>query len=115
MSVIGANNNTQRSTPGIPHFPGESLGKSSRAFFASPSWASIRNCASCDYAGDGRRTPAVVAVAFGERIAEPRRVRSKAYGWVISDVEAIEILMNVRRLAEVLLRAKEEKEKSRKS
>lgn len=47
-----------------------------------------------------------------ERIAEARRVWSKAYGRVISDDEAIEILMNVRRLAEVLLRAKEEKEKA---
>lgn len=46
-----------------------------------------------------------------ERIAEARRVWSKAYGRVISDDEAIEILMNVRRLAEVLLRAEEEKEK----
>ena len=45
-----------------------------------------------------------------ERIAEARQVWSKAYGRVISDVEAIEILMNVRRLAEVLLRAEEEKE-----
>ena len=42
-----------------------------------------------------------------ERIAEARRVWSKAYGRVISDDEAIEILMNVRRLAEVLLRAEE--------
>jgi hypothetical protein len=45
-----------------------------------------------------------------ERIAETRRVWSKAYGRVISQDEAIEILMNVRRLAEVLLRADEEKE-----
>ena len=45
-----------------------------------------------------------------ERIAEARRVWSKAYGRVISNDEAIEILMNVRRLAEVLLRAEEEKE-----
>ena len=45
-----------------------------------------------------------------ERIAEARRVWSKAYGRVISEDEAIEILMNVRRLAEVLLRAEEEKE-----
>lgn len=44
------------------------------------------------------------------RIAEARRVWSKAYGRVISEEEAIEILMNVRRLAEVLLRAEEEKE-----
>ena len=45
-----------------------------------------------------------------ERIAEARRVWSKAYGRVISEEEAIEILTNVRRLAEVLLRAEEEKE-----
>ncbi len=45
-----------------------------------------------------------------ERIAEARRVWSKAYGRVISDDEAIEILMNVRRLAEILLRAEEEKQ-----
>ena len=46
-----------------------------------------------------------------ERIAEARRVWSKAYGRVISVDEAVEILMNVRRLAEVLLRAKEEGKK----
>jgi hypothetical protein len=45
-----------------------------------------------------------------ERIAEARHVWSRAYGRVISEGEAIEILMNVRRLAEVLLRAEEEKE-----
>lgn len=45
-----------------------------------------------------------------ERITEARRVWSKAYGRVISEDEAIEILMNVRRLAEVLLRAEEERE-----
>ena len=44
-----------------------------------------------------------------ERIAEARRVWSKAYGRVISDDEAVEILMNVRRLAEVLLRAEQER------
>jgi hypothetical protein len=42
-----------------------------------------------------------------ERIAEARRVWSKAYGRVIGEDEAVEILMNVRRLAEVLLRAEE--------
>ena len=47
-----------------------------------------------------------------ERIAETRRVWSKAYGRVISDAEAAEILMNVRRLAEAMLRANEEKEKA---
>jgi hypothetical protein len=45
-----------------------------------------------------------------EQIAEARRVWSKAYGRVISEDEAIEIVMNVRRLAEVLLRAEGEKE-----
>ena len=44
-----------------------------------------------------------------ERIAEARRVWSKAYGRVLSDEEAIEILTNVRRLAEVLVRAEENK------
>lgn len=42
-----------------------------------------------------------------ERIADARRVWSKVYGRVISDEEAIEILTNVRRLAEVLVRAEE--------
>ncbi|MFH1919166.1 MAG: hypothetical protein ABIP48_04655 [Planctomycetota bacterium] len=46
-----------------------------------------------------------------ERIAEASRVWSKAYGRVISVDEAVEILMNVRRLAEVLLRAEEEGKK----
>jgi hypothetical protein len=46
-----------------------------------------------------------------ERIAEARRVWSKAYGRVISVDEAVEILRNVRRLAEVLLRPEEEGEK----
>ena len=43
-----------------------------------------------------------------ERIAEARRVWSRAYGRVISEDEAIEILTNVRRLAEALVRAAEE-------
>ncbi|MEZ6152373.1 MAG: hypothetical protein R3C09_19915 [Pirellulaceae bacterium] len=43
-----------------------------------------------------------------ERIAEARRIWSKAYGRVISQEEAVEILTNVRRLAEVLIRADEE-------
>jgi hypothetical protein len=43
-----------------------------------------------------------------ERIAEARRVWSKAYGRVISSDEAVEILTSVRRLAEVLLQAEEE-------
>jgi hypothetical protein len=43
-----------------------------------------------------------------ERIAETRRFWSRAYGRVISDDDAIEILTNVRGLAEVLLRTGEE-------
>ena len=43
-----------------------------------------------------------------ERITEARRVWSKAYGRVISQDEAVEILMSVRRLAEALLSAIEE-------
>lgn len=43
-----------------------------------------------------------------ELIADTRRVWSAAYGQVISADEALEILMNVRRLAEVLLRAQTE-------
>lgn len=45
-----------------------------------------------------------------QRIAEARRVWSKAYGRVISKDEAVEILTNVHRLAEVVLRAQEEKQ-----
>ncbi len=45
-----------------------------------------------------------------ERIAEARRVWSKAYGRVISQDEAVEIVMNVRRLAEVLFSAEENNE-----
>jgi hypothetical protein len=41
-------------------------------------------------------------------IAETRRVWSPIYGREISDDEAIEILTNVKRLAEVLLRAEGE-------
>lgn len=47
-----------------------------------------------------------------ERIAEARRVWSKVYGRTISEDEAIEILSNVHRLAEVLVNAEEEKRKS---
>ena len=43
-----------------------------------------------------------------ELIAETRRVWSPIYGRVISAEEAMEILVNVKRLADVLLRAKRE-------
>ena len=38
-----------------------------------------------------------------ERIAETRRIWSPAYGRVISDDEAMEILTNVRQLAQALM------------
>ena len=60
----------------------------------------------------GRVRPLSMQWLSDERIAEARRVWSKAYGRVISEDEAVEILTNVRQLAEVLLRAEEEKEKS---
>ena len=40
-----------------------------------------------------------------ELFAETRRVWSKAYGRTITDEEVVEILVNVRRLAEALLHA----------
>lgn len=43
-----------------------------------------------------------------ELIDETRRVWSKAYGRVLAAEEAVEILMNVRRLAETMLRAQRE-------
>jgi hypothetical protein len=58
--------------------------------------------------GSATARPLSTQCLSDERIAEARRVWSKAYGRVISEDEAIEILKNVRRLAEVLLRAAEE-------
>jgi hypothetical protein len=43
-----------------------------------------------------------------ELIAETRRVWSPVYGRVLSEDEAVEILVNVKRFAEVLLRARPE-------
>ena len=43
-----------------------------------------------------------------ELVADTRRVWSVAYGRVISVDEAVEILNNVRRLADVMLRAQRE-------
>lgn len=59
--------------------------------------------------GTVRDQPLLTQGLTAERIAEARRVWSIAYGREISDHEAIEILANVRRLAEVLLKANEEK------
>lgn len=43
-----------------------------------------------------------------ELLAETRDVWSEAYGYEIDDAEAMEILMNVKRLGEVLMRARKE-------
>ncbi len=43
-----------------------------------------------------------------ELLAETRDVWSEAYGYEIEDAEALEILMNVKRLGEVLMRAQKE-------
>jgi len=112
VSVIGADNFNQRSRPGTPTVPRPVfLGKLSVP--TSPHLAGLR-------APTGHHGPEPGSVAArplstqglsDERIAEARRVWSKAYGRVISEGEATEILMNVRRLAEVLLRAEEEKKK----
>ena len=47
-----------------------------------------------------------------EFLAKTKRVWSKAYGREVDDAEAVEILMNVKRTAEVLLRIKRERLKS---
>ena len=62
--------------------------------------------------GSGGVRPPSVSWLSADRIAEARRVWSKAYGRVISEDEAVEILNNVRRLAEVLVRVEEERENS---
>src|SRR2546430_11983528 len=58
-------------------------------------------------AGFGASAPRPAAPAWmsDDLIAETRRVWSAAYGRVISGDEAIEILLNVRRIAEVFLNA----------
>jgi hypothetical protein len=45
-------------------------------------------------------------------VAETRRVWSAAYGRVITTAEAIEILSNVRRCAEIFLKARAEDDES---
>jgi hypothetical protein len=54
----------------------------------------------------GRDTERALSACWpsDERIAETRRVWSRAYGRVIGKDEAIEILRNIRRLAEALIR-----------
>jgi hypothetical protein len=52
--------------------------------------------------------PTSIGWLSDELVADTRRVWSKAYGRVLSVDEAVEILTNLRRLAEVLLRAEQE-------
>ncbi len=53
--------------------------------------------------------PLAQAWITDELIAENRRVWSKAYGRSISEDEAVEIIMNLHRFAEAVLRAKRER------
>jgi len=56
--------------------------------------------------------PLVPAWITDELLEETRRTWSPIYGRVISDDEAVEMLTNVRRLAEVLIRVKREGQRS---
>jgi len=58
--------------------------------------------------GQVTERPLSMAWITDELLAETRRVWSEAYGRVISVDEATEILMNVKRFAEVLLAARPE-------
>ena len=57
----------------------------------------------CPYFGC---VPSKMMIRAANLLAETRRVWSQAYGRVISTDEAVEILTNVKRLAETLMRAK---------
>jgi len=54
----------------------------------------------------GRGTPLSRAWIPADFLARTRAVWSKAYGRPVGEEEAVEILTNVRRLAEVLMKAK---------
>lgn len=56
-----------------------------------------------------RRRPLSMSWITDELIDETRRVWSPEYGRVLSADEAVEILMNVKRLAEVLLKIQRER------
>ncbi len=62
-----------------------------------------RHEASCPRSGTVPDRPLDIAWISDELLAKTRTVWSKEYGRVISESEAIEILVNVKRLAEVLL------------
>lgn len=93
-----------------PTIPSLTLGKNFVAFSPQPAGISTQSGHHGREPGSVAQRPLATLWLSDERIAEARRVWSKVYGRVISEDEAIEILMNVRRLAEVLLRAEEEKE-----
>ena len=58
--------------------------------------------------GAASRAPLSGAWMTDARVEQTRRVWSKAYGRVVTAEEAVEILMNVRRLATVLVEASRE-------
>ncbi len=57
---------------------------------------------------NSRRRPLSMAWISDELLAETIDVWSEAYGHSIEEKEAVEILMNVKRLGEVLLKARRE-------
>lgn len=59
--------------------------------------------------GEGHPVVTQVGAAWitDDLLRDTRRVWSKAYGRVITPAEAVEILMNVKRLAEAVLKAEE--------
>jgi hypothetical protein len=67
--------------------------------------------APCEQGNGAMERPLSAAWMSEELIAKTRRVWSPLYGRVISVEEAVEILSNVKHLADVLLRAEREKEK----
>lgn len=59
----------------------------------------------CPVSGAMPRRPPGAAWITDEAIADTRRVWSPYYGRELTDAEAVEILMNVRNLADVLVQA----------
>lgn len=58
----------------------------------------------CDRPRLARRCPLSEAWITDELLASQRRLWSKAYGRLLSEEETVEILMNIRRFAEVALK-----------
>lgn len=111
MSVIRAENLNQRSRSGErAFFPTGFLGKILVRSSTRPAGLSTQTGHPVPEPGSATERPLSTQWIPDDLLADTRRVWSKAYGRVISEDEAIEILMNVRRLTEVLLRAIEEME-----